>query len=91
MRSAVRFIAALAIAVVMVPAMRADETSNPEGKAARDKVAASSIPPATIATPPPAAKRLPAPSATSRPSQGTRPARPAVPTAGIGRTALHPG
>ena len=76
MRSAVRFIAALAIAIVMVPAMRADETPNAEGKAARDKVAASSIPPATIAMPTPAAKRLPAPSATSRPSQGTR-SRPA--------------
>ena len=76
MRSAVRFIAALAIAIVMVPAMRADDTPNPEGKAARDKVAASSIPPATIATPRPAAKGLPAASATGRPSQGTR-SRPA--------------
>ena len=76
MRSAVRFIAALAIAIVMVPAMRADETPKPEGKAATDKVAASSIPPATISTPTPAAKRLPAESATSRPSQGTR-SRPA--------------
>jgi hypothetical protein len=75
MRSAVRFIAALAIAIVMVPATRADETLNPEGKGAKDKVA-SSAPLATIATVRPSAKGLSAPSATSRPSQGTR-SRPA--------------
>ena len=73
MKSAVRFIAALAIAFVMVPAMHADETPNPEGKASRNKVAASSIAPATIATPKPsAATELPAPSAASPVPQGPR-------------------
>ena len=92
MRLVARFIATMAVAFVMVPALHADETPKPGGKATRNKVAASSIAPATIATPKPsAAKELPAPSAASRVPQGPRSQPGSSPTAGIGRTLYAEG
>jgi len=86
MRSAVRFIATLAMVFALVPALHADETAPPPGKATKDKAAAFRIAAKRVAAPQPGTgKALPTPSATSRPSQGPRSASRHIPQMGCVR------
>jgi outer membrane protein OmpA-like peptidoglycan-associated protein len=75
MKSAARFIAAIAIAFVMVPALYADDSVKPKAKAKKDELAAPSVTPTVHANSEPnAGTALAVKSSTSRRSEsGTHP------------------